>query len=137
MKRLTPENIQQYLEQSVRAGADVFVTQAGYVEDLTKRNAKALTSLTGSVFSNMLEFARVTSFSEASELSRGFGETIREELEQLHEDNLAAWKDYRDYLKSIYTAANDSNQEPAPEKATTAKAKPKHKKAAPKARKAA
>jgi len=140
MTRLTSQNIQQFFEQAAKASADAFKAQAGYLEALVKRNTGAVSTLTNSRLSSVKEMARSKTFNQAFEANLAFEEQVREELSQLHKDNMKAWESFQASLKAIYTSAGEVSGAPASgkpagkgsntAKAATRKAKPKPRKAA-------
>lgn len=110
MSMLTTRSIQQIFEQAVNTGVDTFKAQSGYMEALAKRHGKAVSSLASTGLSNLEVLAGSKTFTQVLEANLAFEESLREELGYLHEENVQAWKDLQNALKSIYLPANDSAQ---------------------------
>ena len=122
MMQLTPESIQQFVEQAAAANMDAMKTQATYFEALVKRNAKTFSSLAGASVNSLKEMTSSKTFSEGFDAGLAFEETFRDELEQLHEDNMKAWQALEGSLKAIYAPLMDSDNVKAAKKAKPKKA---------------
>lgn len=122
MTQLIPENIRQFVEQAATANTDAIKTQTSYLEALIKRNARVFASLAGASVNSLKELTSSKTFSEGFDAGLAFEETLRDELEQLHEDNLQAWEALEGSLKSIYAPLIDRETIQTPKKATRKKA---------------
>jgi hypothetical protein len=122
MTQLIPETIRQFVERAATANMDAMNTQTSYLEALVKRNARVFASMTGASVNSLKEMTSKKTFSEGFDAGLAFEETLRDEMEQLHEDNLQAWEALERSLKSIYAPFIDRETVKAPKKATTKKA---------------
>lgn len=110
MKKLTSENIKQFIEGAAKSNAEAFEAQVHYFEDLFKRNTKVFSTLAGAQLSSIKELAGARTFSQAFEANLAFEESVRQALENTYEENQQAWENYKDEIKSIYPSVNEITQ---------------------------
>ena len=130
MTQLSPEKFKQFMEQATKSGMDAWSVQTDYFDQILKRNSKALTSLAGARLDSFRGMGEARTFNQAFEANLAFEESVREELGQLHKDNLKAWEAYQESLKAIFLPVTEAASAAVPKNPAAGKAAPK--KAAPK-----
>jgi hypothetical protein len=110
MKKLTTENIQQFIEGAAKSSAEAFEAQVHYFDDLFKRNAKVFSTLAGAQLHGIKELTSAKTFSQAFEANLAFEEAVRETLQEAYEDNQEAWESLKENLKAIYQSVNEKGR---------------------------
>jgi hypothetical protein len=110
MDQLTPESIQKFFEEAARANTNAWTAQFEYFDGLAKRNTGCFTTLADARMASFSEMSEAKTFNQAFEANLAFEEKFREELGRLQDDNVKAWEDLQDNLKTIYTPAKAASK---------------------------
>jgi hypothetical protein len=106
-KDFDPGKFQSYFEKVAETNVKAFEAQTRYFENLLRRNATLMSELTSSRISGLKEITTSPDLSTAIQCSSAVNRETQEKMQQLYEQNLAAWEELQGELKELYTIDND------------------------------
>ncbi|MAT52808.1 MAG: hypothetical protein CMK32_16650 [Porticoccaceae bacterium] len=106
-KELDPKKFQSFFEKVAETNVKAFEAQTRYFENLMKRNAALMSDLTASRINELKELAGTRDVSSAIKNSSAIQHDLQERMQQMYEENLAAWDELQTELKELYKLDND------------------------------
>jgi hypothetical protein len=103
MNDVTQDKLSNLLESAISASTSAWDAQNRYFDELISRNVESFSKLSAARISSLQEISESRNFNEAFEANIAYEDVVRDELQQLFEDNKAAWEVLQSELQAIYT----------------------------------
>ncbi len=113
MTAVKPEKINDVLEAAITNSSQAWVAQSQYFDELIKRNVASFTALSDARLASLKAIGESQNFNQAFEANLAYEHTLRQTLNQMHDENNEAWDTLQGELSTIYTA-DDDDQEVTP-----------------------
>lgn len=105
-KGFDPGKFQSYFEKVADTNVKAFEAQTRYFESLLRRNATLMSELAASRINGLKEMTASKDISNAIKNSSAINHETQEKMQQLYEQNLAAWEALQAELKELYAVDN-------------------------------
>ncbi|KJS07968.1 MAG: hypothetical protein VR73_07525 [Gammaproteobacteria bacterium BRH_c0] len=106
-KDFDPRKFQSYFEKVADTNVKAFEAQTRYFQSLLKRNAALMSEITANRVSKLKDLAASRDLSTAIKSTSESNHHTKEKMQQLYEENLAAWEELQTELKELYAIDND------------------------------
>src|SRR5690606_41649323 len=116
-KGFDPGKFQSYFKKVADNNVKAFEAQTRYFESLLRRNAMLMSELASSRINGLKEMTASKDISNAIKNSSAINHQTQEKMQQLYEQNLAAWEELQAAPKELY-AVDNAPLDP-PQNATT------------------
>ncbi|HLS98687.1 MAG: hypothetical protein WDA10_06110 [Porticoccaceae bacterium] len=105
-KGFDPGKFQSYFKKVADNNVKAFEAQTRYFESLLRRNAMLMSELASSRINGLKEMTASKDISNAIKNSSAINHQTQEKMQQLYEQNLAAWEELQAELKELYAVDN-------------------------------
>src|SRR5690606_34116773 len=105
-KGFDPGKFQSYFKKVADNNVKAFEAQTRYFESLLRRNAMLMSELASSRINGLKEMTASKDISNAIKSSSAINHQTQEKMQQLYEQNLAAWAELQAELKELYAVDN-------------------------------
>lgn len=94
--------IKETIEKAANSNKEAFELQLGFFEGFTRRQGEAMAELADSRINSLKAMAASTDFENALQNNTTFQADAKQRLEKLHAENVDAFAQFSESLKSAY-----------------------------------
>lgn len=98
------DKVKAIIEKAVETSGEAIEIQINFNKDFTRRQGEALAKLADQRLHSLKQMAASDSIEKAIAKNAAFEQQAKESLEALHTSNMAAFEEFSNSLKGVYTS---------------------------------